>query len=169
MTTPIFQVIGVYSTYKLLKYRFIQDEEVAMHYKAFDTHKYIKNLQETGFNERQAEVIVKSLLESRDFDISILATREQVSNVDTKIDRVESNLDAKIDRVESNLDAKIDKFESNLDAKIDKFESNLDAKIDKLDGKIEELKSSISSNKYDIIKWMVTLFITMIIAIYFKS
>ena len=80
-------------------------------------------------------MLVKSLLESRDFDLSILATREQVAQLDGKIDKVESNLNAKIDKVESKIDA---------------------------------LSNTISSNKYDIIKWMVTLFITMIIAIYLK-
>jgi len=124
----------------------MKDEEVTMHYKTFDTHKYIKSLQESGFNEKQAEMLVKSLLESRDFDLSILATREQVAQLDGKIDKVESNLNAKIDKVESNLNAKIDKVES----------------------KIDTLSNTISSNKYDIIKWMVTLFITMIIAIYLK-
>ena len=102
----------------------MKDEEVTMHYKTFDTHKYIKSLQESGFNEKQAEMLVKSLLESRDFDLSILATREQVAQLDGKIDKVESKIDA--------------------------------------------LSNTISSNKYDIIKWMVTLFITMIIAIYLK-
>ncbi len=113
----------------------MKDEEVTMHYKTFDTHKYIKSLQESGFNEKQAEMLVKSLLASRDFDLSILATREQVAQLDGKIDKVESNLNAKIDKVESKIDA---------------------------------LSNTISSNKYDIIKWMVTLFITMIIAIYLK-
>ena len=85
----------------------MKDEEVTMHYKTFDTHKYIKSLQESGFNEKQAEMLVKSLLESRDFDLSILATREQVAKLDGKIDKVESNLNAKIDKVESNLEKKI--------------------------------------------------------------
>ena len=56
-----------------------------MNYKPFDTHKYIKSLQETGFNEQQAEILVKSLLESKDFDLSFLATREQISNFKFKI------------------------------------------------------------------------------------
>ena len=135
----------------------MKDEEVTMHYKTFDTHKYIKSLQESGFNEKQAEMLVKSLLESRDFDLSILATREQVAKFEGKIDKVESNLNAKIDKVESNLEKKIDNVESNLEKKIDNIET-----------KIKELSNTISSNKYDIIKWMVTLFITMIIAIYLK-
>ena len=99
-----------------------------MYYKTFDTHKYIKSLQETGFNEQQAEMLVKSLLESRDFDLSILATREQVAEVKSD-------------------------FQKEFD-KIDKNFSTLEDKIDK--------------NKYDLVKWLVTLFITIIIAIYLK-
>jgi hypothetical protein len=113
----------------------MKDEEVTMHYKTFDTHKYIKSLQESGFNEKQAEMLIKSLLESRDFDLSILATREQVAKLDGKIDKVESNLNAKIDKVESNLNAKIDKVESNLEKKI-----------------IEV--------KYDILKWIIPIMLT---------
>jgi predicted PurR-regulated permease PerM len=124
----------------------MKDEEVTMHYKTFDTHKYIKSLQESGFNEKQAEMLVKSLLESRDFDLSILATREQVS------------------KIESNLEKQI----SATREQVSKIESNLEKKIDNVETKIKELSNTISSNKYDIIKWMVTLFITMIIAIYLK-
>ncbi|WP_236869752.1 CCDC90 family protein [Candidatus Bandiella numerosa] len=124
----------------------MKDEEVTMHYKTFDTHKYIKSLQESGFNEKQAEMLVKSLLESRDFDLSILATREQVS------------------KIESNLEKQI----SATREQVSKIESNLEKKIDNVETKIKELSNTISSNKYDIIKWMVTLFVTMIIAIYLK-
>jgi len=124
-----------------------------MHYKTFDTHKYIKSLQESGFNEKQAEMLVKSLLESRDFDLSILATREQVAQLNGKIDKVESNLEKQI---------------SATREQVSKIESNLEKKIDNVETKIKELSNTISSNKYDIIKWMVTLFITMIIAIYLK-
>ena len=98
-------------------------------------------------------MLVKSLLESRDFDLSILATREQVARLDGKIDKIESNLNTKIDKVESNLEKQISATREQV--------SNVETQI-------KELSNTISSNKYDIIKWMVTLFITMITAIYLK-
>ena len=49
-----------------------------MHFVNFDTHKYVKELESSGFNERQAEAIIKSLSDSRNYDISKLATKEQV-------------------------------------------------------------------------------------------
>ncbi|MDA0938775.1 MAG: DUF1640 domain-containing protein [Proteobacteria bacterium] len=121
-----------------------------MYYKTFDTHKYIKSLQETGFNEQQAEMLVKSLLESRDFDLSVLATREQVAGV-------KSDLQKKIAEVKSDLQNEISKIDNKF--------SNLEDKIDK---KFSTLEDKIDKSKYDLVKWLVTLFITMIIAIYLK-
>ena len=36
----------------------------------FDTHKYIKELTASGFDERQAEVIIKPIPEGRDHAVS---------------------------------------------------------------------------------------------------
>jgi len=102
-----------------------------MHYKTFDTHKYIKSLQESGFNEKQAEMLVKSLLESRDFDLSILATREQVS-------KTEASLEKQISAIREQV--------TQLDGKIDKVESNLEKKIIEV--------------KYDILKWIIPIMLT---------
>ena len=120
------------------------DEEVTMHYKTFDTHKYIKSLQESGFNEKQAEMLVKSLLESRDFDLSILATREQVSKTEASLEKQISAIREQVAR----LDGKIDKVESNLEQKIIELKS--------------ELKESISSIKHDMLKWIVPMMLTII-------
>ena len=129
----------------------MKDEEVTMHYKTFDTHKYIKSLQESGFNEKQAEMLVKSLLESRDFDLSILATREQVS-------KIESNLEKQISAIREQV--------TQLDGKIDKVESNLEKKIIELKSEIievkSELKESISSIKHDMLKWIVPMMLTIV-------
>ncbi|MHC0449487.1 MAG: hypothetical protein ACRY3E_05340 [Candidatus Lariskella arthropodorum] len=54
-------------------------QENKVHYAVFDTHKHIKELQACGFDEKQAEVLVKSLLHSRDYDLERLATKEQVN------------------------------------------------------------------------------------------
>ena len=115
-----------------------------MHYKTFDTHKYIKSLQESGFNEKQAEMLVKSLLESRDFDLSILATREQVSKTEASLEKQISAIREQVAR----LDGKIDKVESNLEQKIIELKS--------------ELKESISSIKHDMLKWIVPMMLTII-------
>ena len=63
----------------------------------FDTHQHIKALQSAGFNEKQAEVIVRSLLESREIDMSHLATKEQIINLDNKMNALEKQVATKED------------------------------------------------------------------------
>ena len=50
----------------------------AVDMRAFDTHKHIKALTNSGFKEEQAELIIRSLLESRESDLSKLATNESL-------------------------------------------------------------------------------------------
>ena len=101
-----------------------------MHYKTFDTHKYIKNLQATGFDEKQAEVLVKSLLESRDFDLSILATRDQLSKVEN---RLQKEISATRDQI-----------------------VQLDNKLSK---EISATREQVTKVKYDLLKWILPLIV----------
>ena len=48
-------------------------------HQTFDTYKSVKALVAQGFKEPQAEVIVNAIAESREFDLSKLATKEQVN------------------------------------------------------------------------------------------
>jgi hypothetical protein len=49
-----------------------------MYSHTFDTHHYIKKLLKSGLKEKQAEVIVKGMLQSREQDFSQAATKEFV-------------------------------------------------------------------------------------------
>lgn len=64
--------------------------------RAFDTYTHINELKKAGFNEEQAAVIIKSLVDSRETDISHLATKEQINALDKKIDVSIAKLEAKI-------------------------------------------------------------------------
>ena len=75
--------------------------------RSFDTYTHINELKKAGFNEEQAAVIIKSLVDSRDNDISHLATKEQVNKLDNKLNVSISKLDAKIDTCISKLETKI--------------------------------------------------------------
>lgn len=54
--------------------------------RTFDTYTHINDLKEAGFDEKQAAVIIKSLVDSRETDISHLATREQLDSSIAKLD-----------------------------------------------------------------------------------
>lgn len=101
--------------------------------KAFDTYTHINKLKEAGFNEKQAAVIIKSLVDSRETDISHLATREQVNELknDTK---------KQISEVKDQVIA--------LEIKLNKIDSKIDIAVAKLESKISEMHTST-------LKWMI--------------
>ena len=126
----------------------------------YDTHQQVKNMQSAGFELSQAEAIVLSINASREFDISRLATREQIiglevnnkgiekdiHNIDTKIDSVEEKLTSKINGVEERLTTKMDtEFKSIRAERIaDK------AEIAEVKSDVAELKSDVAELKFDV-------------------
>ncbi len=74
---------------------------------SFDTHKFIKKIQSAGFKEKEAEAIVDVLMESRDFDLSKLATKDQIQNV-------EERLGSKIINSEERIYARINAMEGSI-------------------------------------------------------
>lgn len=129
-----------------------------MHYKTFDTHKYIKSLQETGFNEQQAEMLVKSLLESRDFDLSILATREQISEVKIEI----AQLDSKLSKEISAIREQVSEVKSDLQKDIATTRQDVAEVKSELQKEIAAARDEIKQSKVDMLKWMLPLMFTVI-------
>lgn len=73
------------------------------HMRAFDTYTHINELKEAGFNEKQAAVIIKSLVDSRETDTSHLATREQVSALEIKMNKIDNKIDIAVAKLEATL------------------------------------------------------------------
>ncbi len=71
---------------------------------AFDTHRFVKNLTESGFTEQQAEALAKE-------QVQLLN-----SNLATKVDlqTVKADLEAKIETVKAGLEAKIEASKVDL-------------------------------------------------------
>ncbi|MCY3728402.1 MAG: hypothetical protein OXF97_05315 [Nitrospira sp.] len=71
---------------------------------AFDTHRFVKNLTESGFTEQQAEALAKE-------QVQLLN-----SNLATKVDlqAVKAGLEAKIETVKAGLEAKIEASKVDL-------------------------------------------------------
>ena len=167
------------------------DRDRIMDYKPFDTHKYIKSLQETGFNEQQAEVLVKSLLESKDFDLSFLATREQIVQLDNKIDYYRKDTKGEIENLRKDIKAEINGLRKDTKLEIDDLRKNTKAEIDSLrkdtkteidslrkDTKAEidflrkdqeigfgKLTTEIAKSKNETLKWFIGMFVILVTAI----
>lgn len=107
---------------------------------AFDTHRFVKNLTESGFTEQQAEALAKE-------QVQLLN-----SNLATKVDlqTVKADLEAKIEAVRADLET----VKAELEAKIEVVKADIEAKIE--------------ASKVDLLKWIVTAMIaqaTLIVAL----
>jgi len=143
-----------------------------MHH-SFDTHSAVKRFILSGLKEEQAEAIVQTIYESRDYDLSNLATKADLIGTEKKLDDritgVEQRLDAKITGVEQRLDAKITAVEQKLDSKITAVEQKLDSKftelsIDIANVRIEvaQVRGEIEKSKNETLKWFIGIAITLV-------
>ena len=91
---------------------------------AFDTHRFVKRLTESGFTERQAETLAEehvALLNAN------LATKADVAALQTDTAQVEATLKADIAQVEAALKADIAQVEATLKADIAQVEARIEA------------------------------------------
>jgi hypothetical protein len=69
----------------------------------FDTHQYIKSFKKTGMKEVQAEAIITAIKESRDFDFSRLATKDQIKLLQSDIKTVEQKIETSEERLRGEI------------------------------------------------------------------
>ncbi len=104
---------------------------------AFDTHRFVKRLTDSGFTEKQAETLAEehvALLNTN------LATKADIAAAQTDLAAVEAGLKAEIAKVEAGLKEQIAKVEAGLKAEIAKVETGLKAEIAKVEGGVETLR-----------------------------
>lgn len=106
----------------------------------FDTLKQLKELQAFGFNEKQAEGIVHSLSAARDFDLSRLSTKDQVANLDKRIDYLEKRLD---------------KLEEKFEGEFNKINKKMEQFVTK-----EHLTGALAEMQVNTLKWMIGIMFT---------
>ncbi|MDF3048235.1 MAG: putative phage protein [Candidatus Midichloriaceae bacterium] len=121
-----------------------------MHH-SFDTHSAVKRFILSGLKEEQAEAIVQAISESRDYDLSNLATK-------TDLIGTEKKLDDRITGVEQRLDAKITAVEQKLDAKF----SELSIDIANVRIEIVQVRGEIEKSKNETLKWFIGIAIILV-------
>ena len=128
---------------------------------AFDTHRFVKNLTESGFTEQQAEALAKEQVQLLNSNLAtkvdILALKADIETVKANIETVKANLET----VKANLEAKLEAVKLGLQADIQAIKADLEAV--KLG-----LQADIQASKVDLLKWMVTAMIaqgTLIVAL----
>jgi SMC interacting uncharacterized protein involved in chromosome segregation len=92
---------------------------------SFDTHKHIKEFVKAGMPETQAEAIVELVLKSRDYDLSKLATRDQITLVSHKIESSRVEFKSDIERLEQKIESSRVEFKSDIERLEQKIESSV--------------------------------------------
>jgi tRNA U34 2-thiouridine synthase MnmA/TrmU len=103
-----------------------------MHH-SFDTHSAVKRFILSGLKEEQAEAIVQTIYESRDYDLSNLATKADLIGTEKK-----------------------------LDDRITGVEQRLDDKISRLAIDIANVRGEIEKSKNETLKWFIGIAITLV-------
>lgn len=130
------------------------------HFITFDTHKYIKELEASGFPEQQAEVLIKSMLAARYYDVSQLSTREQVEKLEEELVKIEKELTKFATREQ------VEKLEKTTREQVEKLEKELTKFATR-----EQLQVEMANVKYDILKWIIPMLlgiIGMMLSIFMK-
>ena len=89
---------------------------------AFDTHRFVKHLTESGFTEQQAEALAKEQVQLLNDN---LATKADILAIKADLQTVKAELEAKIETVKAELEAKIETVKAGLEAKIEASNFNL--------------------------------------------
>ena len=113
----------------------------------FDTHEYIKDLQQGNVPLKQAEAHSNALKKVLNEE---LATKRDLNELETKLNTKMENLEAKIDSKISEVHIQLKDLEGRLNTKMENLEGRLNTKIDGLEIKFKE-------NIISLIKWLVPL------------
>ena len=100
---------------------------------AFDTHRFVKRLTESGFTEKQAETLAEehvALLNAN------LATKADLARVEAGIDALRQETKAGIAKVEAGIDALRQETKADIEALR------------------QETRAGIESVKADLVKWL---------------
>lgn len=110
---------------------------------AFDTHKFVKRLQEAGFSEAQAEAVTFAVQEAASIDLTALATKQDIADLQraTKQNIVDLQQATKQDIADLQRATKQDASDLRRDAKQD----------------VIELRRDLAETKVEILKWLIGL------------
>jgi septal ring factor EnvC (AmiA/AmiB activator) len=134
----------------------------------FDTHSAVKHLHSAGLDDKIAEAIVDSIAISRKSDLSNLVSKDDFFEFKEEVNTKFNAIDKRFDKLENSiLDLKKD-----TKADIDSFRKDTKADMDSLRkdvaAEIAKLSVQIANNKNDMLKWIIGLFIILMIAIFIR-
>ena len=111
---------------------------------AFDTHRFVKRLTESGFTEKQAETLAEehvALLNTN------LATKADIARIEAGVDALRQETKAGMDALRQETKADIARVEAGIDV----LRQETRADIESLR---QETRAAIEAVKVDLLKWL---------------
>ena len=111
---------------------------------AFDTHRFVKRLTESGFTEKQAETLAEehvALLNAN------LATKADIAAVKAAIDALREETKVGMEALRQETKADIARVEAGIDALRQETRASVEAVR-------HETKAAIEAVKADLVKWL---------------
>ena len=110
---------------------------------AFDTHRYVKRLTESGFTERQAETLAEEQVALLNANLS---TKSDIARIEASVEKSRQETKADIARVE---------------ASVAKVEASVETLRQETKADIARVEESIAAAKVEQVKWVCGLMIAM--------
>ena len=120
---------------------------------AFDTHRFVKRLTQTGFTETQAEALADEQVHLLN---SNLATRQNLAELKAELQQEMTKLEGKLKQemteLEGRLKQQMTELEGRLKEQIIQVKGDLERQMAELEGR---LKQQMAEHKADLLKWMI--------------
>ena len=134
---------------------------------AFNTHKFVKDLTEAGFTERQAEVLADEQINLLNNN---LATGTDIATVKSGLEKQIGDLKIDLEKRFNEQEKHISEVKSGLEKQIgdlkieqEKRFNEQEKRFNELETQIGEVKSELKTNIFELetrlLKWMVGLMI----------
>ncbi len=93
----------------------------------FDKHKFVRKLKESGFNDRQAEVLTDAVQEAQaSADVATKADlREYESAIRSDLEKLEMCLDVKHELLRKDINAKLERLGAELRGEMTELRSEM--------------------------------------------
>ena len=118
---------------------------------AFDTHRFVRRLTDSGFTEKQAETLAEEYVSLLNSNLAtkadIAATRADIAATRADIVKTAAELEARIEATNAELEARIEATKTELEARIEATNAELAKTEMRLEARIEAIKA-------DLLKWM---------------
>ena len=121
---------------------------------AFDTHRYVKRLTESGFTERQAETLAEEQVALLNANLS---TKSDIARIEASVEKSRRETKADIARVEASVETLRQETKADI-ARVEASVAKVEASVETLR---QETKASIAAAKVEQIKWVCGLMIAM--------